>query len=152
MQPGRKTHKYSSWTPHMKRDNGKLWSTCSENTVVLKVYVNKKLQNPPFCARLRKKSCSLQCKVTSVQPCVGESWQRSLTTWRVKWKFLRFQLRVVIAQQFSKHMETVKLRGSLSTLMYRRNKKENEAYLYPQVANGNKSVVFSSFVVSIPLL
>lgn len=52
----------------------------------------------------------------------------------------------------SKHMETVKLRGSLSSLMYRREKKENEAYLYPQVANGNKSVVFSSFVVSIPLL
>jgi hypothetical protein len=101
MQPGRKIHKYSSWTPHMKRVNGKLWCTCSESTVVLKVYVNKKLQTPPFCARLRKRSCSLQCKVTSVQPCVGDPWQRNLTTWRVEWKFLRFQLRVVRAQQLA---------------------------------------------------
>jgi hypothetical protein len=43
------------------------------------------------------------------------------------------------------------LHGSLSTLIYRREKKQNEAYLYPQVANGNKSAVFS-FVVFIPLL
>ena len=49
-------------------------------------------------------------------------------------------------------METVKLLGSLSSLIYRWGKKENEAYLYPQVANGNKSAVFFFVVVFIPLL
>jgi len=40
---------------HLIWRDGKLGCTWSENTVVLKVYVNKKLQNPPFCAHLRKK-------------------------------------------------------------------------------------------------
>jgi hypothetical protein len=49
-------------------------------------------------------------------------------------------------------METVKLLGSLSSLVCRCGKKENEVYLYPQVASSNKNAVFSSFVAFTLLL